>query len=235
MQHSVLAHATHARHRMNCNIRLAIKSSCIKPRYSSTHVQCRSVPTVYCSTSAMQQLAQKGANARASRPTCSRRARSALRPRAALEVAQMAADSGSLTLAVGGGAAIAGLGALLVATDPQKRCGDPCASPSPASSTLHALRCTRSWACGRPANGRHITYMYSQCVFRMLRDVGQGSGHAAFSNPIALHAPLSSRRSPTMQAICPDGRDWRQRARGGQELLQHGGVRPLEEDLWRDG
>lgn len=30
-------------------------------------------------------------------------------------------DSSTLTLAVGGGAAIAGLGALLVATDPQKR------------------------------------------------------------------------------------------------------------------
>jgi hypothetical protein len=33
----------------------------------------------------------------------------------------MAADGSSLTLAVGSGAAIAGLGALLVATDPQKR------------------------------------------------------------------------------------------------------------------
>lgn len=35
------------------------------------------------------------------------------------------ADASSVTLAVGGGAAIAGLGALLVATDPQNRCASP--------------------------------------------------------------------------------------------------------------
>ncbi len=39
----------------------------------------------------------------------------------AAEVANIADGSGSLTFAVGSGAAIAGLGALLIATDPQKR------------------------------------------------------------------------------------------------------------------
>ncbi len=42
---------------------------------------------------------------------------------AAEQLQQLAeADGGALTLAVGGSAAIAGLGALLVATDPQRRC-----------------------------------------------------------------------------------------------------------------
>lgn len=44
-------------------------------------------------------------------------------PAIAAEVANTAvAVDGSLSFAVGGGVAIAGLGALLVATDPQKRC-----------------------------------------------------------------------------------------------------------------
>ena len=47
---------------------------------------------------------------------------------AATEALSVAGDAGSLTFLVGGGVAIAGLGAALVATDPQKRCASQCIS-----------------------------------------------------------------------------------------------------------
>jgi hypothetical protein len=59
---------------------------------------------------------------------------------AAASIAQLAELDGSVTLAVGGGAAVMGLGALLVATDPQKRCGaGRAAVPAPPRAARGAL------------------------------------------------------------------------------------------------
>jgi len=72
---------------------------------------------------------QKTANTVGTRPACKqsflipRTQRRCVRNHSLSEVASIAevASSGSVQFAVGGGVAIAGLGALLVATDPQNR------------------------------------------------------------------------------------------------------------------
>jgi hypothetical protein len=66
--------------------------------------------------------------------------------------ANAANDASTLTFAAGGGAAIVGLGALLMATDPQSRCG--VASGSGTRSHLRGANCPRRPALARSAGGR---------------------------------------------------------------------------------
>jgi hypothetical protein len=83
-------------------------------------------PAVVVRAQAQQQQQQRrgagaGARAAAGAALAAAAALAAPAAHAAAEVSQLAEVD--VSLALGGGAAVAGLGALLVATDPQKRCG----------------------------------------------------------------------------------------------------------------